>query len=202
MSKYDFNTSSGICRHVIYSETWDYPCTGKGWCYNMCFPEICACFLTHLQFVAREWCLVEESSCFAFFNLCVDHLEVRYFQCIYCGSDSLHGIWLYMWIPHRRFPCAWFLTWRVSLLDSLLFIVMMMENLWQRDMQMDSLLLMKGILFFIPLGTPIEGCFHVPFLGCIFARWKSNLIPLLNCVTFFMFKHWCVVFCSLSLHWH
>lgn len=47
--------------------------------------------------------------------------------------------------------------------------------------------------FFGPLDTLTEGCFHVAFLGCILACWKSNFIPLLEWLSFIMFKQWCVV---------
>lgn len=49
-------------------------------------------------------------------------------------------------MSYQKVPTCF--TCRVSLLDCLHFIVMMMENLWQQDMQMDCLLLMKGIDWF------------------------------------------------------
>lgn len=57
-------------------------------------------------------------------------------------------------------------------------------------------------IFFKPFGTDIEGCFHVTFLRCILACWKSNFILLLKWLSFIILDSCVCWFSSLSLHCH
>lgn len=84
-------------------------------------------------------------------------------------------------MSYQKVPTCF--TCRVSLLDCLHFIVMMMENLWQQDMQMDSLLLMKGIDWFWT-SQYTEYCLQVVWYILAVSLLRSHL----NTFMFIMFK--------------